>query len=87
MMSKNGFSRCGEIYIGRLRISAAMEEIAPQSEAACRAVVEKHYRAKLAAGQREKVLAALARRGFSYGEAKAAVSEVLAQLEAEGCEL
>ena len=68
-------------------ISAAMEEIAPQSEAACRAVVEKHYRAKLAAGQREKVLAALARRGFSYGEAKAAVSEVLAQLEAEGCEL
>ena len=36
---------------------------------------------------REKVLAALARRGFSYGEAKAAVSEVLAQLEAEGCEL
>ena len=32
-------------------------------------------------------LAALARRGFSYGEAKAAVSEVLAQLEAEGCEL
>ena len=40
-------------------ISAAMEEIAPQSEAACRAVVEKHYRAKLAAGQREKVLAAL----------------------------
>ena len=37
--------------------------------------------------EREKVLAALARRGFSYGEAKAAVSEVLAQLEAEGCEL
>ena len=42
-------------------------------------LVEKHYRAKLAAGQREKVLAALARRGFSYGEAKDAVNEVLAE--------
>ena len=34
----------------------------------------------------EKVLAALARRGFSYGEAKNAVNEVLARLEAEGCD-
>ena len=72
--------------LGAEDISAAMEEILPQSEAACLAVVEKHYRAKLAAGQREKVLAALARRGFSYGEAKAAVNEVLAQLEEEGCD-
>ena len=57
-----------------------------RDRAACLAVVEKHYRAKLAAGQREKVLAALARRGFSYGEAKNAVNEVLARLEAEGCD-
>ena len=69
-------------------ISAAMEEIAPQSEAACRAVVEKHYRAKLAARPAGKGAGgAGACGGFSYGEAKAAVSEVLAQLEAEGCEL
>ena len=78
--------RLGLLGLGAEDISAAMEEILPQSEAACLAVVEKHYRAKLAAGQREKVLAALARRGFSYGEAKNAVNEVLARLEAEGCD-
>ena len=34
-------------------------------EAALRRVIEKQYLAKLARGEREKVLAALARRGFS----------------------
>ncbi len=69
----------------RRDISAAMEEILPQSEAACLAVVEKHYRAKLAAGQTGKVLAALARRGFSMVRQRRPWNEVLAQLEEEGC--
>ena len=52
-------------------------------EGACLALVRRSYRAKLAAGQRDKVLAALARRGFSYGEAKDAVERVLTELETE----
>ncbi len=78
--------RLRALGLGEQEIALAMEEVAPQSEGACLAVVNRHYRAKLAAGQREKVLAALARRGFSYSEARAAVNSVLDELRAEQTE-
>lgn len=46
--------------------------------AACRALIEKSYLRKLESGRRDLVLAALARRGFSYGAAKAALDAVQA---------
>lgn len=48
----------------------------PELETA-RALVERHYAAKLAAGKRDQVAAALARRGFSH----AIIREVLAEDE------
>lgn len=44
---------------------------------AARALVERQYAAKLAAGKRDQVAAALARRGFSH----AIIREVLAEDE------
>ena len=40
-----------------------------------RALVERHYAAKLAAGKRDQVAAALARRGFSHSVIRAALAE------------
>ena len=57
----------------------ALYDIAPEGEdpelATARALVERQYAAKLAAGKREQVAAALARRGFSH----AVIREVLAR--------
>lgn len=44
-------------------------------EAAARALVERQYAAKLAAGKREQVAAALARRGFSHAIIRAVLAE------------
>ena len=56
----------------------ALYDAAPEGEdpelATARALVERQYAAKLAAGKREQVAAALARRGFSH----AVIREVLA---------
>lgn len=49
---------------------------APDGVAACRALIEKSYRRKLEAGRRDLVAAALARRGFSWGDIRAALDEV-----------
>ena len=69
--------------IDRGAAQRALESASEACEGACLALVRRSYRAKLAAGQRDKVLAALARRGFSYGEAKDAVECVLTELETE----
>ena len=57
----------------------ALYDAAPEGEdpelATARALVERQYAAKLAAGKREQVAAALARRGFSH----AVIREVLAR--------
>ncbi|WP_394960231.1 regulatory protein RecX [Candidatus Allofournierella merdavium] len=50
----------------------APEGLGPEGAAALR-LVEKQYAAKLAAGKKQNVLAALARRGFAAGEARRAV--------------
>ena len=42
---------------------------------ACRALIEKNYGRRLREGGRDKVIAALARRGFSYGAIRAALEQ------------
>lgn len=53
-------------------------------QAAIRPLLERQYRGKLAAGGREKVLAALARRGFRTRDAIAAVDRFLAEEGLDG---
>lgn len=74
--------------IGREEIDDALAALAGEGDespdaAACRALVEKQYRRKLAAGETDKVLAALARRGFSLADARAAVGRALDALQCE----
>ena len=65
------------------QISAALEEVyapdeaggAPELEAAA-ALVKGRYRGKLAAGRKDLVVAALARRGFAYPVIKEAIRRV-----------
>ena len=47
-------------------------------------MIDKQYLSKLARGETEKVVAALARRGFSAREARAAVAEFLSDPETAG---
>ena len=69
--------------IGREAAAAAVEALyAAGGEdgedpeiASARALVEKHYAAKLAQGKREQVAAALARRGFSHAVIRAVLDE------------
>lgn len=58
-------------------IQQVMDELAPDEGEQCYRLVCKSYLSKLLAGQTDKVMAALARRGFSYGEAKRAVERAL----------
>ena len=69
--------------IDRETVQAVLEELDPSGEDACYAVVQKNYLRKLAAGERDKVLAALARRGFTFAEAKGAVQRALDELNDE----
>ena len=61
----------------------APEGLGPDGAAALR-LVEKQYAAKLAAGKKQNVLAALARRGFSSGDARRAVELWLEEHPADG---
>lgn len=56
---------------------------APQDNACC-ALIRKSYLPKLRAGRRDLVIAALARRGFGYGDIKAALETCEAALAQEG---
>ena len=65
------------------QISAALEEVYAPDEAggdpeleAAAALVEGRYRGKLAAGRKDLVVAALARRGFAYPIIKEAIKRV-----------
>ena len=65
------------------QISAALEEAYASDEAggdpeleAAAALVEGRYRGKLAAGRKDLVVAALARRGFAYPVIKEAIRRV-----------
>lgn len=75
--------------VDRETADAAIEALAPDGAAACRAVLEKSYLRKLQSGRRDLVIAALARRGFSYGEIKEAlraVERAAAEEDFEGTE-
>jgi regulatory protein len=62
----------------------AREEGEPDADVlAAAALVKKQYRRKLAEGRADLVIAALARRGFSYGTAKAALALAGAKPEDE----
>ena len=67
------------------RQADAPEGLGPDGAAALR-LVEKQYAAKLAAGKKQNVLAALARRCFSSGDARRAVELWLEEHPADGDE-
>ena len=69
--------------VDREVVERVLNELEPDETEACCALVRKSYLYKLAGGEREKVLAALARRGFGYGAAKEAVERCLWELEQE----
>ncbi len=60
--------------VGRQEAEDALRQLEPDEAAACRAVLEKKYLRKLREGRRDAVIAALARRGFSYGDIRSAIS-------------
>ncbi|MDO5602906.1 MAG: RecX family transcriptional regulator [Oscillospiraceae bacterium] len=79
-----------EIQLALQRLGIAREtaedalEAAPLDERqAIRALIERQYRQKLLAGKRENVLAALARRGFSISDCRAALCEAEEHLKEE----
>lgn len=72
--------------IDREMAEQAVEALAHSDEDACYALLQKSYLKKLAAGETQKVLAALARRGFSYGAAKAAIARCNVQAPDEETE-
>lgn len=65
--------------VGREERAAALEQLPQEEEETLRALVEKQYKGKLAAGKRDNVAAALLRRGYSG----ALVRRVLAECEEE----
>lgn len=69
--------------LDRELIRAAIASVEPEDDSACYAIVQKSYKSKLAAGKRDSVLAALARRGFSYGDSKAAIERFLSEEQSE----
>lgn len=73
-------AKLASIGIDRPLIEQALSSIAREDETeTIRPLLERQYRSKLAAGGREKVLAALVRRGFRTSDAIAAVDRFLAE--------
>lgn len=66
--------RLSEKGVPRDIIEAVLDELDIDGDSACYALIQKSYRTKLAQGKRDNVIAALARRGFSYGDIKAALA-------------
>ncbi|MEG1153046.1 MAG: regulatory protein RecX [Ruthenibacterium sp.] len=69
--------------INKEAIAAVLDTLAPTDDDACYALLQKSYRTKLLAGDVDKVLAAMARRGFPYGAAKAAIERFWQEESAE----
>lgn len=59
--------------VSRQEAEQALCELEPDEAAACRAVLQKQYLRKLREGKKDNVIAALARRGFSYGVIRSAI--------------
>lgn len=77
-------AKLASIGIDRPLIEQALSSIAQEDETeTIRPLLERQYRSKLAAGGREKVLAALVRRGFRTSDAIAAVDRFLAEEDSD----
>ena len=77
-------AKLASIGIDRPLIEQALSSIAREDETeTIRPLLERQYRSKLAAGGREKVLAALVRRGFRTRDAIAAVDRFLAEEDSD----
>ena len=77
-------AKLASIGIDRPLIEQALSSIAREDETeTIRPLLERQYRSKLAAGGREKVLAALVRRGFRTSDAIAAVDRFLAEEDSD----
>ncbi len=77
-------AKLASIGIDRPLIEQALSSIAQEDETeTIRPLLERQYRSKLAAGGREKVLAALVRRGFRTRDAIAAVDRFLAEEDSD----
>lgn len=70
-----------ELGIDRDIADAAVQAACVSDEETALTIIERQYRQKLAAGQKEKVMASLARRGFSSQVIRAAIGQALAQLQ------
>ena len=82
MNLKELLRRRGQPVIDRDTAAEAVEALYAETDdgedpelATARALVERQYAAKLAAGKRDQVAAALARRGFSHSIIRAALAE------------
>lgn len=60
--------------VSRDIVAEVLDDLQPEDEDACYALIQKMYLRKLEAGETQKVMAALARRGFSYGDSKRAIA-------------
>ena len=63
--------------LDRALIEDALEELEGSEAETIRPLLERQYRSRLLAGEREKVIAALRRRGFTGRDARAAVDRFL----------
>lgn len=61
--------------IDRDTAAEILQQLEPDDSIACAAIIQKHYTSKIAAGKTPAVIAALARRGFSYSTIKSALAE------------
>lgn len=69
--------------IDQTTIACVLDTLSPADDDACYALIQKSYRTKLLSGETDKVLAAMARRGFPYGAAKQAIERFFAAEDAE----
>ena len=72
--------------IDRDIIADVLADLQPADDEACYQLLQKSYLRKLQAGETQKVFAAMARRGFSYGDIKAAVLRCTLDLDVENPE-
>lgn len=63
--------------ISREAAAEILQQLEPDDLASCSSIIKKHYISKIAAGKTPAVIAALARRGFTYSTIKSALAKFL----------
>lgn len=69
--------------VSRETVQAVVDDLQLDSQSDCEHLLRSRYRTKLLKGKTEQVLAALARRGFPYRQARCALEQVCSELEQE----